>query len=58
MDIGEFQKRMDDALDEVKHLLVQSGYYDNLTLKTLAATGMTRTMCSAGMSSRTHRSCS
>lgn len=51
MDIGEFQKRMDDALDEVKHLLVQSGYYDNLTLKTLAATGMTRTMCSAGMSS-------
>lgn len=35
MDIGEFQKRMDDALDEVKHLLVQSGYYDNLTLENI-----------------------
>lgn len=29
MDIGEFEKRMVDALGEVKHLLVQSGYYDN-----------------------------
>lgn len=35
MDIGEFQKRVDDALDEVKHLLVQSGYYDNLTLENI-----------------------
>ena len=35
MDIGGFQKRMDDALDEVKHLLVQSGYYDNLTLENI-----------------------
>lgn len=35
MDIGKFQKRMDDALDEVKHLLVQSGYYDNLTLENI-----------------------
>lgn len=35
MDIGEFQKRMDYALDEVKHLLVQSGYYDNLTLENI-----------------------
>lgn len=31
MDIGGFEKRMDDALGEVKHLLVQSGYYDNQT---------------------------
>ena len=35
MDIGEFQKRMDDALGEVKRLLVQSGYYDNLTLENI-----------------------
>ena len=35
MDIGEFQKRMDDALSEVKRLLVQSGYYDNLTLENI-----------------------
>lgn len=35
MNIGEFQKRMDDALDEVKYLLVQSGYYDNLTLENI-----------------------
>ena len=26
---------MDDALGEVKHLLVQSGYYDNLTLENI-----------------------
>lgn len=58
MDIGEFEKRMVDALGEVKHLLVQSGYYDNQTLKTSTATGMTQTMCNAGMSSRTRRSCS
>lgn len=32
MNIREFQERMDDALNDVKHLLVQSGYYDNLTL--------------------------
>ena len=35
MDIGKFEKRMDDALDEVKHLLVQSGYYDNQTLENI-----------------------
>lgn len=35
MDIGEFQKRMDDALGEVKHLLVQSGYWDNQTLENI-----------------------
>ena len=35
MDIWEFQKRMDDALGEVKRLLVQSGYYDNLTLENI-----------------------
>lgn len=35
MNIGEFEKRMDDALDEVKHLLVQSGYYDNQTLENI-----------------------
>lgn len=58
MDIGEFEKRMDDALGEVKHLLVQSGYYDNQAQETSTATGMTQTMCNAGMSSRTRRSCS
>lgn len=26
---------MDDALGEVKHLLVQSGYYDNQTLENI-----------------------
>ena len=35
MDIGEFEKRMDDALGEVKQLLVQSGYYDNQTLENI-----------------------
>lgn len=35
MDIGEFQKRMDDALGEVKRLLVQSGYCDNQTLENI-----------------------
>ena len=35
MDIGEFEKRMVDALGEVKHLLVQSGYYDNQTLENI-----------------------
>lgn len=35
MNIGEFQKRMDDALDEVKYLLVQSGYWDNQTLENI-----------------------
>lgn len=35
MDIEEFEKRMDDALGEVKHLLVQSGYYDNQTLENI-----------------------
>jgi hypothetical protein len=35
MDIGEFEKRMDDALGEVKHLLVQSGCYDNQTLENI-----------------------
>lgn len=35
MDIGKFEKRMDDALGEVKHLLVQSGYYDNQTLENI-----------------------
>lgn len=35
MDLNEYQKRMDDALGEVKHLLVQSGYYDNLTLENI-----------------------
>ena len=33
MDISEYQKRMNDALGEVKRLLVQSGYYDNQTLE-------------------------
>lgn len=33
MDIGEFQKRMDDALGEVKRLLVRSGYCDAQTLE-------------------------
>lgn len=31
MDIGKFEKRMDDALGGGKHLLVQSGCYDNQT---------------------------
>lgn len=35
MDIGKFEKRMDDALGEVKHLLVQSGYDDNQTLENI-----------------------
>ena len=35
MDISEYQKRMDDALGEVKHLLVQSGYWDNQTLENI-----------------------
>lgn len=35
MDISEYQKRMDDALGEVKRLLVQSGYYDNQTLENI-----------------------
>ena len=39
MDIGEFEKRMDDALGEVKHLLVQSGYYDNQTLGNIDCIG-------------------
>lgn len=35
MDISEYQKRMNDALGEVKRLLVQSGYYDNQTLENI-----------------------
>ena len=35
MNIREFQERMDDALGEVKHLLVQSGYWDNQTLENI-----------------------
>ena len=35
MNIREYQERMDDALGEVKRLLVQSGYYDNLTLENI-----------------------
>lgn len=35
IDIGEFQKRMDDALGEAKRLLVQSGYCDNQTLENI-----------------------
>lgn len=35
MNIGKFEKRMNDALGEVKHLLVQSGYYDNQTLENI-----------------------
>lgn len=35
MDIGEFEKRMDDALGGGKHLLVQSGCYDNQTLENI-----------------------
>ena len=35
MDIREFQERMDGALCEVKHLLVQSGYYDNQILENI-----------------------
>lgn len=35
MDISEYQKRMNDALGEVKRLLVQAGYYDNQTLENI-----------------------
>lgn len=35
MDIGKFEKRMYDALGELRHLLVQSGYYANQTLKNI-----------------------
>jgi hypothetical protein len=35
MDIRKFQERMYDALGEVEHLLVQSGYYDNQTLENI-----------------------
>ena len=35
MNIREYQERMDDALGEVKRLLVQSGYYDNPTLENI-----------------------
>lgn len=35
MDIREYQKRINDALGEVKRLLVQSGYYDNQTLENI-----------------------
>ena len=35
MNIRKFQERMDDALGEVKHLLVQSGYWDNQTLENI-----------------------
>lgn len=35
MDISEYQKRMNDALGEVKRLLVQSGYYDNQALENI-----------------------
>lgn len=35
MNIGKFEKRMNDALGEVKHLLVQSGHYDNQTLENI-----------------------
>jgi hypothetical protein len=35
MNIREYQERMDDALGEVKRLLVQSGYYDNQTLENI-----------------------
>ena len=35
MDIGKFEKRMYDALGELRHLLVQSGYYDNQTLENI-----------------------
>lgn len=58
MDIGKLEKRMDDALGEVK-----TCWYNPATMiirlwKTSTATGMTQTMCNAGMSSRTRRSCS
>ena len=33
MDIREYQERMDNALVEVKNLLVRSGYNDNRTLE-------------------------
>ena len=33
MDIREYQERMDNALVEVKNLLVRSGYSDNRTLE-------------------------
>ena len=39
MDIGKFEKRMDDALGELKQLLVQSGYYDNQTLENIDCDG-------------------
>ena len=35
MDIGKFEKRMDDALGGGKNLLVQSGCYDNQTLENI-----------------------
>ena len=35
MNSREYQERMDDALGEVKRLLVQSGYCDNQTLENI-----------------------
>ena len=35
MDIGEFEKRMDAALGDVKYLLVQAGCYDIQTLENI-----------------------
>lgn len=35
MNIKEYQERMDDAIGEVKRLLVQSGYCDNQTLENI-----------------------
>ena len=35
MDLNEYQKRINDALGEVKRLLVQSGYWDNQTLENI-----------------------
>lgn len=35
MNIREYQERMNDALGEVKRLLVQSGYCDNQTLENI-----------------------
>lgn len=35
MDLNEYQKRINDALSEVKRLLVQSGYYDSQTLENI-----------------------
>lgn len=35
MNIREYQERMNDALSEVKRLLVQSGYCDNQTLENI-----------------------